>query len=75
MLKVLGYYAVFTPLSTWWGDALTDAKVNEYIVLIGTMLVNFITEYLFQRFVVFRGSINTNDLGRKENERLGNQTD
>ncbi len=75
MLKVLGYYAVFTPLSTWWGDALTDAMVNEYVVLIGTMLVNFITEYLFQRFVVFRGSINTNDLGLRENERLSNQTD
>ena len=23
MIKVLMYYAVFTPLSTWWGDALT----------------------------------------------------
>jgi len=23
MMKIAIYYAVFTPLSTWWGDALT----------------------------------------------------
>ena len=59
MLKVLGYYLLFTPLSTWWGDRLTAAGVNEYLVLIGTMLVNFITEYLFCRFFVYRKSMDT----------------
>lgn len=53
MMKVLAYYAVFTPLSTWWGDALTKASWNEYLVLGGTMLINFITEFLYQRFFVF----------------------
>jgi len=65
MMQVLGYYAVFTPLSTWWGDALINIGWNEYIVLIGTMLINFITEFTFTRFVVFRKSINTNDLAKK----------
>lgn len=59
MLKVAGYYLVFTPLSTWWTAALTAIGWNEYVVLILTMLVNFVTEYLFQRFVVFRNSIDT----------------
>lgn len=61
MLKVLGYYLVFTPLSVWWGIALTRGRSEliGYLVLAGTMLVNFVTEFLFQRFVVFRGSINT----------------
>lgn len=59
MLKVAGFYLVFTPLSTWWTAALTAMGWNEYIVLILTMLVNFVTEYLFQRFVVFRNSIDT----------------
>ena len=59
MLKVLGYYLVFTPLSTWWGAALTAFGMNEYIVLIGTMLINFITEYLFCRFFVYRHSLDT----------------
>ena len=65
MLKVAAYYAVFTPLSTWWGQALTRAGVNEYVTLVGTMLINFATEFLFNRFVVFRGSINTNDLAQR----------
>lgn len=59
MLKVLGYYLVFTPLSTWWGAELTALGVNEYLVLIGTMLVNFVTEYLFCRFFVYRHSLDT----------------
>ena len=68
MLLVLAYYAVFTPLSTWWGDALEGAGINEYIVLGGTMIINFVTEYLFQRFVVYRKSINTNDIAKKEEQ-------
>ncbi len=60
MLKVAAFYLVFTPLSTWWTAVLTDGVGwNEYIVLILTMLVNFITEYLFQRFVVFGKSLDT----------------
>lgn len=60
MLKVALFYAVFTPLSTWWTAALTDGVgVNEYIVLVGTMLVNFVAEYLYQRFFVFGKSIDT----------------
>lgn len=62
MLKVFGYYLIFTPLSTWWGDALTkNAGWNEYLVLAGTMVINFVTEYLFCRFVVYRNSINSID--------------
>lgn len=61
MLKVAGFYLVFTPLSTWWTAVLTGAEVgwNEYVVLVLTMLVNFVTEYLFQRFVVFGKSLDT----------------
>ncbi len=61
MLKVAGFYLVFTPLSTWWTAVLTGPSVgwNEYLVLALTMIVNFVTEYLFQRFVVFGKSIDT----------------
>jgi putative flippase GtrA len=62
---VLAYYAVFTPLSTWWGDALTGIGWNEYLVLGGTMVINFVTEYLFQSLVVFRGTMNTNDAAHR----------
>ena len=62
MLKVAGYYAVFTPLSTLWTAWLTGENVgwNEYLVLALTMVVNFVTEYLFDRFFVFGNSIDTN---------------
>ena len=60
MLKVAAYYLVFTPLSTWWTAALTgSAGWNEYLVLALTMITNFVTEYLFQRFFVFGKSIDT----------------
>ncbi|MBR3621712.1 MAG: GtrA family protein [Clostridia bacterium] len=71
MLKVLGYYAVFTPVSTLLGNFFTAkyAGVNaiEYIVLGITMVTNMITEFLFDKFVVFRGSENTAE-PKKETE-------
>lgn len=61
MLKVALFYVVFTPLSTWWTAVLTGEGImwNEYLVLILTMLVNFVTEYLYDRFFVFGASIDT----------------
>ena len=59
MLKVAGFYLVFTPLSTWAGGALTEFGWNEYLVLALTMITNFVTEFLFDRFIVFGGSIDT----------------
>lgn len=70
MLKVAGYYAVFSPLSIWWVDALVGIGWNYYLVQIGTMLINFVTEFTFDRFVVFGKSINTNDLGKKEQQKM-----
>lgn len=68
MLKVALFYLVFTPLSTWWGSALEAMGINEYIILIGTMIINLITEFLYCRLVVYRGNMYTNDLGQKEIE-------
>ena len=60
MLKVAAFYCVFTPLSTWWGNALTDIGWNEYAVLAVTMAANLTSEFLYDRFFVYRGSLNTN---------------
>ncbi len=61
MLKVAAFYIVFTPLSTWWTALLTGESFawNEYLVLALTMIINFVTEYIYDRFVVFGGSIDT----------------
>jgi len=66
MLKIFGYYLVFTPVSIWWTVALTNIGWNEYLVLIGTMLINLATEFLFDRYVVFRNNLFTSDDGLRE---------
>ena len=81
MLLVGLFYLVFTPLSTWWTAALNgenpftgaaasgEPLVNNYVVQIGTMLINFVTEFLYQKFVVYRGTIDTNERARKQQDK------
>ena len=60
MLKVAGYYAVFTPLSTLLEHLLAGTLGwNEYLVTGINMALNLVTEFLFQRFVVYRDSVDT----------------
>ena len=59
MLKVAAYYLVFTPLSTWGGEELVAIGWNEYAVFVVSILTNFVTEFLYQRFFVFGNSIDT----------------
>lgn len=65
MMLVALYYLVFTPVSTWAGDALTGLGWNDYLVTGLNMVVNFVTEFLYDKYVVFRGSVDTNDLANK----------
>jgi len=70
MLKVFGFYCVFTPLSTILGNYLAEnLGWNDYVVTIINMLANFVLEYLFDEKVVFKDSIDTNDVARKKAER------
>ena len=69
MLKVAAFYAVFTPLSTILGNYLAEGLGwNEYLVTAINMALNFVTEFLYDTYVVFRGSIDTNDLAKKKTE-------
>lgn len=66
MAQTAAFYLVFTPVSTIAGNYLAETLGwNEYIVTVLNMAANFILEYLFQRFVVFRDSIDTNDIAQK----------
>ena len=58
MIKVFAYYCVFTPLSTYCGNYLVNAGMNEYLVTVINMLINLITEYLYQKYYVFRDTLN-----------------
>ena len=59
MAKVFGFYLVFTPLSTYLGDMAEGCGVNDFVILIVTMLANFVLEFLFCKFVVYRGMEDT----------------
>ena len=59
MMKVFGFYVVFTPLSTYLGNLSESVGVNDFIILIITMLANFVLEFLFCKFVVYRGKEDT----------------
>ena len=59
MAKVLCFYLVFTPLSTWLGDLAERAGMKDFLILAITMLANFVLEFLFCKFVVFRGQEDT----------------
>lgn len=59
MAKVFGFYLVFTPLSTYLGNLAEARGVNDFVILIITMLANFALEFLFCKFVVYRGKEDT----------------
>ncbi|MBQ3022093.1 MAG: GtrA family protein [Clostridia bacterium] len=59
MAKLFGFYAVFTPLSTWLGHLAETAGINDYIILAVTMLSNFVLEFLFCKFVIYKNQENT----------------
>jgi len=59
MLLVFAFYVAFTPLSTWLGHIAENRGVNEYVVLAVTMISNFILEFLYTRYIVYRNSCDT----------------
>ena len=61
MAKVAGFYLVFTPVSVILGEMASGKGVIEYIILALTMASNFVLEYLFCKFVVYRNQENTID--------------
>lgn len=66
MAKIAGFYLIFTPVSTILGELATGKGINEYIVLALTMASNFVLEFLFCKFVVYRNQENTLPEKKKE---------
>lgn len=69
MLKVAAFYCVFTPTTTVLGNYLAETLLwNEYIVTLINMGLNITTEYIYDRFVVFGKTIDTNKSAMKQKE-------
>lgn len=54
MALVALYYLVFTPASALWGTWLEKLGMHDWLIEIINMLINFVTEFLYQKFVVYR---------------------
>ena len=59
MALIFLFYAVFTPVSTILGELAENNNVNEYIVLGVTMIANFVLEYIYSRYFVYRNTCDT----------------
>ncbi|MBR4236459.1 MAG: GtrA family protein [Clostridia bacterium] len=57
MLKVFLFYLVFTPLSTLFHNYLVSRGWNDDVATVVNMLINFVTEFLYQKYFVFRDSL------------------
>lgn len=75
MTLVLAYYVVFTPASAFGGQALEDIGWNGLLVEALMMVINFVTEFFYQRYVVFRNSLNTNNLAKVKLQNAISQMD
>ena len=73
MLKVACFYLVFAPTTTLLGNYLTDTLLwNGFLVEGLIMISNLILEYFYCTLVVYKGSINTNERAKKEQEKDSN---
>ena len=62
MLKALLFYVWFTPLTLLGGDYLVEEMGwNNDLMTFICMCLNFVLEFLWQRFYVFKGSIDTSE--------------
>lgn len=67
MAKVLLFYAVFTPTSTYFVKFLTENLGWPGVLATGlNMACNLVLEFLYDRFFVFRDSIDTNERAQKK---------
>ena len=67
MVLVLIYYCAFAPLSTFGANAIVSAwkdaageswdKNYEMVITVSMMLINFVTEFFWDKFVVFNKKV------------------
>ena len=70
MFMVFLFYIPFAPFTIWLEHILADVNGwNEYVVLAINMALNLSLEYLWDSKVVYRNTIDTNDIAMKEKEK------
>lgn len=69
MALALLFYVPFAPYTIWLAKVLEPLVKYNILILGINMLQNIVLEYLWQRFVVFRKSIDTNDVAQKDKDK------
>ena len=55
LLILLLFYLIFTPAQLGWTYLLVDkGGANEYLILAMTMVINFVSEFFYQKYYVFK---------------------
>ena len=73
MLLAFVFYIPFYPFQIWYVPMVEQGLASiggwGYVIGLGTcMIINFVLEFLWQKFVVFRGKVDTNDLANKQQQ-------
>ena len=70
MVKVALFYVFYTPFSAWLTRQWTEVWMwNEYVIKALTMAANLVLEFLYQKYFVFKNTMDTNDLAQKAKEK------
>lgn len=59
MLLVALFYLAFVPLSSLFHDVCAKAEINALLVEVIVLISNFVLEFLYCRFIVYRNSCDT----------------
>lgn len=57
MILVLIYYCAFTPISVFGGQALENIGWNGTLITAIMMILNFVTEFFFDKYITFNEKI------------------
>ena len=74
MFKIGLFYAVFAPLSSWVEHIFEQNGWEVMIATVVLMIINFVLEFLYCTFIVYRKSIDTNDIAKAELEKENTTT-
>lgn len=67
MALVFLFYVPFAPFTIWLQHLLSDVNNwNEYVVLAINMALNLLLEYLWDSKVVYRKSMDTNEIAKRK---------
>lgn len=62
------FYLPFTPATVFGGQALVNIGWNSYLVEILTMILNFVLEYFYSKYVTFRNNIDNSSIQKTKEE-------